>query len=130
MDAALRHAWTRLITADDIDEHMHQVGQAAANADLLVSMLKSQDVNQPTKLLLVGGGTGQFLDYVDATYFTRFDITISDINPTFIARARERFARAGLHDVRFVIDDIENTSLSGCSWNSGICCHCERSDLG
>ncbi len=113
MDPALRHAWTELVSATDIDEHMHQVGQAAANAELLVSMLRSQHHGPATNLLLVGGGTGQFLDYVDAADFAQYDVVLSDINPKFLDRARERFAAAGLQNVAFVADDIENTSLRG-----------------
>ncbi len=113
MDAALRHAWTRLVSANDIDEHMHQVGQAAANAELLVSMLRSQHHGRATKLLLVGGGTGQFLDYVDAADFAQHNIVLSDINPKFLERAQARFAKADLQNVAFIVDDIENTALSG-----------------
>ncbi len=113
MDTALRHAWTELVSAADIDDHMHQVGQAAANAALLVEMLGTQNETSPSKLLILGGGTAQFLDYVDAARFSQFDITVSDINPIFLQRARERFAGAQLHNVRFVVDDIENTVLVG-----------------
>lgn len=113
MDAALRRAWTKLVSANDIDAHMHQIGQAAANAELLVSMLQSQHHGRAPKLLLVGGGTGQFLDYVDAADFASQNIVVSDINPRFLERARERFAAAGLQNVTFVADDIENTSLRG-----------------
>lgn len=113
MDSALRQGWTRIIQADDIDDHMQQIGQAAANAELLVALLRTQHCGARQKLLLVGGGTGQFLEYVDAVFFTRFDITVSDINPVFLARARERFARESLHQARFIVDDIESTSLVG-----------------
>jgi SAM-dependent methyltransferase len=113
MDAPLRHAWMRLVSGNDIDEHMHQVGQAAANAELLVSMLRSQHGSKATKLLLVGGGTGQFLDYVDASNFAQHEIVLSDINPKFLERARARFAKADLQNVAFVTDDIESTSLRG-----------------
>ena len=69
MDDALRHAWTKLISAADLDDHMHQVGQAAANAALLQSMLATNGREEQTSLLIVGGGTAQFLDYISPTIF-------------------------------------------------------------
>ncbi len=111
MDKSLRHAWTTLIAPADLDDHMHRVGQAAANAALMQSMLDLRSAKTTTKLLLVGGGTAQFLDYISAANFEQFDITISDINGNFLDCARERFAQAGLQRVKFVIDDIEATHL-------------------
>lgn len=111
MDDALRHAWTKLISAADLDDHMHQVGQAAANAALLQSMLATNGREEQTSLLIVGGGTAQFLDYISPTIFAQYDVTCSDINPTFLDRARERFAQASLQKVWYVIDDIEVTQL-------------------
>ena len=32
MNPALRQAWTELVTAADLNDHMHEVGQAEANA--------------------------------------------------------------------------------------------------
>ena len=113
MDDALRHAWTKLITAADLDDHMHQVGQAAANAELLQSMLVSSANEKSVGLLIAGAGTAQFLDYIPATCLAPFRLTLSDINESFLKRANERCDRAGLSDVRFVVDDIEDTQLMG-----------------
>ena len=51
MDDALRHAWTKLISAADLDDHMHQVGQAAANAALLQSMLATNGREEQTSVM-------------------------------------------------------------------------------
>ena len=67
MDDALRHAWTKLITAADLDDHMAQVGQARANAKVLKSMLVSSASEKSVGLLFAGAGTAQFLDYIPAT---------------------------------------------------------------
>ena len=40
-------------------------------------------------------------------------MTLSGINESFLERAEERCDRAGLSDVRFVVDDIEVTQLMG-----------------
>lgn len=113
MDNALRHAWTKLITAADLDDHMAQVGQARANAELLQSILDSSAREKPVSLLIAGAGTAQFLDYIPATCLTPFHLTLSDINESFLKRAEERCDRAGLSDARFVVDDIEVTQLMG-----------------
>ena len=112
MDDALRHGWTKLISASDLDDHMHQVGQAAANAALLHSWLSVATGKGRKSLLIVGGGTAQFLDYVPATTFAQFSVTFSDINPAFLERARERCSLAELANIHFVIDDIEATQLT------------------
>lgn len=57
MDNALRHAWRRLITAADLDDHMAQFGQARANAELLQSILDSSAREKPVNLLIAGAGT-------------------------------------------------------------------------
>ena len=113
MEDAQRHAWTKLITAADLDVYLRQVGQAQANAELLQTMLKTDRVEKPTKLLLVGGGTARFLDYVPAACLAPFQLTLTDLNSAFLERARERSARADLQNVLFTIDDIEAAKLSG-----------------
>jgi hypothetical protein len=57
VDNALRRGWTQIIQPEDIDDHMHQVGRAAANA----ALLETQDKSEQEKLLLVSGRTGQSL---------------------------------------------------------------------
>ncbi len=66
MENGLRRAWAGLISSADLDDHMHKVGQGAANAALLQSMLTANRHDEPTNLLIVGGGAAQFLDYVPA----------------------------------------------------------------
>ena len=74
-------------------------------------MLSANRHDKQTNLLIVGGGTAQFLDYVPVATLDRYDITFTDINPDFLERARERFLRAGRQNVHFTIDDIEVTQL-------------------
>ena len=74
-------------------------------------MLSANRHDKQTNLLIVGGGTAQFLDYVPAASVDRYNITFTDINPDFLESARERFERTGRRNVRFVLDDIEMTQL-------------------
>jgi 2-polyprenyl-3-methyl-5-hydroxy-6-metoxy-1,4-benzoquinol methylase len=113
MDEILRQAWTQQITEADLDDHMHQVGQAAANAELLQAMLIANARETLSELLIVGGGTAQFLDYISADCLAPYRLTFSDINPEFLQRAKRRFDHADVLEVQFVVDDIEDTRLSG-----------------
>lgn len=111
MDEALRRAWTQQITAADLDDHMHRVGQAAANAELMQTMLNASTGEKLSELLIVGAGTAQFLDYVSVDCLTPYRLTLCDINPEFLQRAKQRFDRVGLA-VQLIPDDIEDTHLS------------------
>lgn len=113
MNPTLRHAWTEVISADDIDEHMHKVGQAQANAQLTAEMLAAARLAMDSRVLIAGAGTAQFLDYIEGEGLADFDLTVSDINPRFLALARQRFRRAGLMRTHFVVDDLEATRLRG-----------------
>ena len=69
---------------------MAQVGQARANAKLLQSMLVSSASDKSVGLLFAGAGTAQFLDYIPATCLAPFRLTLSDINESFLKRARNQ----------------------------------------
>ncbi len=112
MNPALRHAWTQLVTAADLDDHMRDVGQAEANAWLLHGML-TQHVPLGSRVLIAGAGTAQFLDYISGEGLAGYDLTLSDINPNFLEIARQRCHRAGLTRTQFIVDDLEASKLIG-----------------
>jgi SAM-dependent methyltransferase len=112
VNPALRHAWTQLVTAADLDNHMHEVGQAEANAWLLHRML-TQHVPLGSRVLIAGAGTVQFLDYISGAGLAGYDLTLSDINPNFLEIARQRCHRAGLSRTQFIVDDLEASKLIG-----------------
>jgi hypothetical protein len=111
MDAGLRRAWTEIVTADDYESHMLAVGQARAAAELTRWLIISAAPAPGARIIIAGAGTGQMLDFLDADLLRPYQLTFSDLNPTFLARLRERLARRGL-DAETVEDDIENTALA------------------
>jgi 2-polyprenyl-3-methyl-5-hydroxy-6-metoxy-1,4-benzoquinol methylase len=113
MNPVLYRAWKNIVIPDELDDHMHVVGQAAANAALLESMLYAAQMQPNSRILIGGAGTAQFLDYVPSAVLANHDIIVSDINIQFLEVARRRFARAGLSRVQFVVDDLESTQISG-----------------
>jgi len=108
MDQRLRDAWTRVIEPDDIDLHLHNVGQARANAELVAEMLAGS--RRGDRVLFAGAGTGQMFDYVDASFLAGRDLVFTDINPRYLAKLDARAGSAGLR-YRAVLDDIEETAL-------------------
>jgi hypothetical protein len=111
MDPDLRIAWTRIVTADDLDEHMQAVGQAQANAALVREMMAAAPLHART-VLFAGAGTGQMFDYVDPAFLRPYRLTFTDINPAFLDRLRERLAGSAL-DFETVVDDVEEPVLTG-----------------
>ena len=108
MDPALRRAWTEIVTAEDYDRHMAAVGQAQAAAVLTKFVLA--DMPSGARIVIVGAGTGQMLDYLEPNVLRPFRLTCTDINPGFLECLRDRLGRAGL-SADVLVDDIERTTL-------------------
>src|SRR5262245_58490432 len=106
MDPGLRRAWTEVVTADDYDLHMANIGQAQAAAGLTRKLLESAGKH----VVFVGAGTGQMFDYIDAEVLRRFELTFTDLNPRYLARLQTRLDRLGLN-ATVLEDDIEQTAL-------------------
>jgi 2-polyprenyl-3-methyl-5-hydroxy-6-metoxy-1,4-benzoquinol methylase len=110
VDAVMRQLWTEVITAEDFDQHMHEVAQAPVNAELTREMLLSCVLPRQARILIVGAGTGQMFDYVSPEFLSEFDLTFSDINPRFLTVLERRLRGARLN-YRTLVDDIERTNL-------------------
>jgi len=110
MKSSLRLAWTEVVTADDYDEHMAAIGQAQAAAALTAEIIRAAGLSPNSRIVVVGAGTGQMFDFVDPALFRPFQLTCTDLNPTFLARLKERLAQHALRAL-IVADDIENTAL-------------------
>jgi SAM-dependent methyltransferase len=112
MKSSLRLAWTEVVTADDYDEHMATIGQAQGGAVLTGEIIREAGLSANSRIVVVGAGTGQMFDFIDPARFRPFQLTCTDLNPTFLARLRERLVKHGLSAL-IVADDIENTALRG-----------------
>jgi hypothetical protein len=110
MDTSLRRAWTEIITGDDLDQHLAAIGQAQAGADLVCQILLFHPLSEGDRVVIAGAGTGQILDFVDASLFQPFRLTFTDLSPKFLARLAERLALHGLN-ATILEDDIEQTAI-------------------
>jgi hypothetical protein len=110
MDSGLRRAWTQIVTAEDYEEHMAAIGQAQAAAALTQYIIQSAEPPVGGRVVIVGAGTGQMLDFLDPSIFHPFRITCTDLNLGFLVRLQERLARQGL-SATVLEDDIECTAL-------------------
>lgn len=110
MPSGLRDAWTKIVTAEDYDRHMTAIGQAQAAAALTSEIVHSLDLPAASRILIVGAGTGQMLDFIDPNLLKPFQIICTDLNPVFLTQLHRRAAGYDF-PVRLVADDFENTSL-------------------
>jgi hypothetical protein len=74
-------------------------------------MLADSSLPKGASLLLVGVGTGQFLDHVDVDALVPFRLTCTDINERFLDALRARLQKAPRLSAVVRIDDIEETTL-------------------
>ena len=114
MDAGERRGWMEIITAADLDSHMAAIGQAEANAKIVKQMLAEHPLSPNSRLLIAGCGTGQLFDYVKPHDLgSNVELVLTDINPSFLAKARERLQSFSRFRYSTTLDDIEDTRLKG-----------------
>jgi hypothetical protein len=111
MDQRLRDAWKNFIRADDYEAHMAAVGQAKANATLVVEYFAANPPQPDAAVLFLGAGTGQMFDLVAPDFLVPYRNTFVDINSAYLRLLRERLGH--FEDLRFatVEDDVEQTAL-------------------
>jgi hypothetical protein len=88
MESSLRLAWTDVVTADDYDEHMAAIGQAQAGAALTAEIIQDAGLSANSLIVVVGAGTGHMFDFIDPALFRPFQLTCTDLNPTFLVRLK------------------------------------------
>ena len=111
MDEALRRAWTEIVTPGDYEEHMARVGQAQAGADLTGHLLETASPCRGARVIFAGAGTGQMLDFLDASRLRPFRLVFTDLNARFLKSLKRRLAQLDL-PAEVIEDDFENTALS------------------
>jgi hypothetical protein len=114
MDKELRRAWTEIVVAGDYEEHMAAIGQAQAAAELTHYLIETASLQAGSRITIPGAGTGQMFDLLPPALFHPYRLAVSDLNPLFLERLRERLIRHGL-DAEVLVDDIERSALApGC----------------
>ena len=110
MKPGSRRAWTEIVTPEDYERHMAAVGQAQAAASLTQSIIGAASLRAGSRVTIVGAGTGQLMDYLDARALHPFRLTFTDINPAFLKMVQERLSRHRL-TASVLVDDLERTRL-------------------
>ncbi len=116
MDINERLGWTKIITPDDLDKHMAEIGQAEANAHLATQMFRDFPLEEKASLLIPGCGTGQMFDYltqVEVNQISKYNYTFTDFRREFLERLKQRLAQNLPIRYTCLEDDIEKTRLQG-----------------
>ena len=92
---------------------MTDIGQAQANADLVLRLLTEVRLSSGSCVLFAGAGPGQMFDYAATDVLRRLDITFTDINEEFLSRVADRARHAGLTKFQTVLDDVESPHVPG-----------------
>ncbi len=105
--ADTRVGWQEIVTPDDLEGHMLDIGQVKANAALIDQMLAG--LRAGTRIYVPGAGTGQIFDYMKSKW-SSFDYIFSDLRLDFL----DRIARRMPAKVKFrlAIDDVEDSTAS------------------
>lgn len=111
MSDARREAWTKLIRPEDYETHMAAVGQAQANAKLVENYFRVQPIEANSSILFLGAGTGQMFQFVSPAFLLPFEITFTDINPTYLKWLSERLRSTTTLRYTTTVDDLENSQL-------------------
>ena len=104
-------AWLEVVEGSEMDAHLAANGQAEANAYLLTRLLRHLKLADGAKLLLPGIGTGQLFDYLDMAMLRKYDLICTDINQTFLSRAKARLQSSRHPKYSTIIDNLEESNL-------------------
>ena len=110
MDEALRRAWTEIVTPEDYEEHMARIGQAQAGAELTRHLIEIARPSRGARVVFAGAGTGQMLDFLDASLLRPFRLVFADLNPRFLDHLKRRLSQLELGG-EVIEDDFENTAI-------------------
>jgi SAM-dependent methyltransferase len=89
---------------------MAAIGQAQAAADLTRYLIESSRLRPGSRVVIVGAGTGQVLEFQDAGLLRPYRLTFTDLNPRFLDVLRARLIRHHL-TATVLVDDFESTKL-------------------
>ena len=114
MNVNERKGWMEIVSPEDYDAHMEEIGQAEANAFLVAKMFKDFPLNEGASLLVPGAGTGQMFDYITPFQIGLCSFTFSDISSRLLGRLEQRLLKMyPRFRYKAVLDDIEDTRLKG-----------------
>lgn len=103
-----KSSWQEVVTSEDLDAHMIEIGQVEANAYILTQLLQSH----PPRAGLIyvpGCGTGQIFDFVNLDLLKNYEFLFSDIKRDFLNKLENRLS-SKLKFQAFT-EDVEETSV-------------------
>ena len=108
---SLKEGWASVVTAEEYDSHMANVGQAQANAAMVMRLMESLDIPDGGRILFAGAGTGQMFSYAEFRPLNSFSTVFTDISPSLLETLRQRADEHDLFNYEVRVDDIENSQL-------------------
>lgn len=113
VEPTLKESWSQIITVEDYEGHMAEIGQAKANALIVQNFMLELEVKPKDRILFAGAGPGQMFDYIPQKTFGGGHIVFTDINERFLTRLEERAKQEGLTNFEVVLDDVEDPQVKG-----------------
>ena len=110
---AERRAWLHIVKPAELDVHMVSIGQAKTNAGIVKEMFRSLPLAEGGKLLVHGCGSCQMLDYLSLSDLGSISFTFADLSPAMMEGGKGRLSKVRNATYNLVIDDIENSELTG-----------------
>ena len=108
-----RQAWLSIVKPEELDIHMASVGQAETNAGIVKEMFACIALEDHARLLVHGCGSCQMLDYLSLSEIGNVDFTFADLSPAMAEEGKRRLAGVSGAKYNLVVDDIEQSTLSG-----------------
>jgi SAM-dependent methyltransferase len=108
-----RDAWLNIIKPAELDAHMLSIGQAETNASIVQEMFRRFPLLESAKLLVHGCGSCQMFDYLSLENLGKVELTFADFSPAMLEEGKRRLERFQGTDWKVVLDDIEDSRLSG-----------------
>lgn len=108
-----KEAWLHVVEPRDLDLHMAGIGQAEANASLVMEFFDKYPLQEGARLLIHGCGTCQLFDYLNPSEMGKVKITFADISQKMLDSAKLRLEKFEGLDYDLLVDDIEATKITG-----------------
>ena len=111
MDPGERKGWTEVITPEDLDIHLKDIGQAEANAKIILKMFSDSPLQKGSKIWVPGCGTCQMFDFFEPDDIGDLEYVFSDINSSFFELIESRMKNFPGVKYKALIDDLENSNI-------------------
>jgi SAM-dependent methyltransferase len=105
--ADTRVGWKTVVTPDDLDAHMREIGQVQANGELISQMFNEVRLPRGSRIYVPGAGTGQLFGFVIG--WEKYDFLFTDLRSDFLSCIPKRMPQTTYF--RTLVDDVENSNV-------------------